>query len=166
LIIPFTRTFDGKDGNPSPDNKLREDLKKELAGVLNRALVGRKRLALNNAFTQPKSVLEAKQAYIRNNDSMRLFLEECVVADTNGTIEKKAFRDLYKQWCDRRGVKRLHDAAIKEALVHGFPKLDEYREEKTRPWCWQGIAWSPDAADYQSCTLHGGAAQGDTDVPF
>jgi putative DNA primase/helicase len=165
LIIPFTRTFDGKDGNPTPDKDLRNKLKKELPGVLNHALVGLKRLTRTQAFTQPKIVLEAKQAYIRSNDHMRVFIEECVIADKDGMIVKREFRHLYKNWCDRRGVKCLHDAAIKDALTHAFPKLDEYREDKTSAWCWQGIAWSPDAADYQPPTLQVHTAKDDTGVP-
>src|SRR2546426_8909783 len=42
--------------NPTPDKDLRDKLKKECAGVFNHALVGLKRLALNQAFTQTKSV--------------------------------------------------------------------------------------------------------------
>jgi len=162
LIIPFTKTFDGKNGNPTPDMELRAKLKQELAGVLNRACMGLKRLTLNQAFTQTKSVIEAKQAYIRSNDHMRIFIEECVLADKDDTIVKKEFRDLYKNWCDRRGVKALHDAAIKEALVSAFPKLDEYREDKYSPWRWQGITWSPDAADYQPPSMRASGAN----VPF
>src|SRR2546427_3598918 len=161
-MIPFTRTFDGKDGNPTPDKDLRDKLKKECAGVFNHALVGLKRLALNQAFTQTKSVLKTKQAYIRSNDHMRVFIEECLLADKDGMIVKKEFRDLYKNWCDRRGVKALHDAAIKDALGTAFPRLDECREDKKSPWYWQGIAWGPDAADYEPPKMHGHAAN----VPF
>jgi phage/plasmid-associated DNA primase len=148
LIIPFTRTFNGVGGNPTPDKGLREKLKDELSGILNRALCGLERLATNDAFTQPKSVVEAKQAYIRDNDHMRVFLEECVIAEKDETIVKKQFREVYQAWCDRHGVRAVHDAAIKEALKHTIPHLDEWRANKHSPWCWLGVKWGADAADY------------------
>ena len=79
VIIPFTRTFNGVGSNPTPDTGLRDKLKTELAGILNRAVDGLRRLHLNKAFTEPQSVKDAKQAYIRDNDHMQGFLEECVV---------------------------------------------------------------------------------------
>jgi putative DNA primase/helicase len=148
LIIPFTRIFDGVGSNPKPDKGLRDKLKGELPGILNRALRGLERLATTEAFTQPKSVLEAKQAYIRNNDHMHLFLEECVIAEKDKTLVKKQFRELYQYWCDRHGFRAVHDAAIKGALQHAVPHLAQWRKDKTSPWCWRGITWSADAADY------------------
>ena len=38
LIIPFTRRFDGVGNNPVPDKGLRDKLKAELSGILNRFL--------------------------------------------------------------------------------------------------------------------------------
>src|SRR5207342_3290760 len=81
LIIPFTHTFNGEAGNPVPDLGLRGKLQGELPGIFNLALRGLARLATNEAFTQPKSVLEAKQAYIRSNDNVRVFVAECLIAD-------------------------------------------------------------------------------------
>ena len=71
VIIPFTRTFNGVGDNPTPDTGLRDKLKTELAGILNRAIDGLRRLHLNKAFTQPQSVMDAKRAYIRDNDHMQ-----------------------------------------------------------------------------------------------
>jgi putative DNA primase/helicase len=154
-IIPFTRTFDGVGGNPKPDKGLRDKLKGELSGILNRALRGLERLAAHEAFTQPKSVLDAKQAYMRNNDNVRVFVAECVIAEPNETIVKKQFREVYHNWCNRRGLRAVHDGAIKEALKQAVPNLDEWRENKYSPWCWLGITWSADAADYMPATLEG-----------
>jgi hypothetical protein len=48
----------------------------------------------------------------------------------------------------------VHDAAIKEALTHAVPNLDEWRKDKNSPWCWLGIKWSADAADYMPPSLN------------
>jgi putative DNA primase/helicase len=150
LIIPFTRTFNGEGDNPAPDRNLRDKLKAELPGIFNRALQGLARLATQDAFTPSASVSEAKQAYIRDNDHLQVFLKECVIADTHAMIEKKQFREVYRNWCDRYGVRELHNAALKEGLKHMVPTIDECRKDKYSPWCWLGITWSPDAHGYMS----------------
>jgi putative DNA primase/helicase len=156
LIIPFTRTFDGANGNPTPDKGLRDKLKDELPGVFNRALRGLERLATNEAFTQPKSVVEAKKSYIRSNDNLRVFAEECLVAEPNGTITKKEFYDVYEHWCESYGDRPVVQKLLKDALKQIFPNLDEYRKDKTSPRCWLGIEWSEDAASYKRAALHAG----------
>ena len=157
LIIPFTRTFNGVGDNPQPDKGLRAKLTAELPGILNRALQGLERLATKDAFTQPQSVVDAKQAYMRDNDHMRVFLTECVVPDQASMIVKKQFREVYYQWCDRYGVHHLDDRTLKESLKEFQPRLDECREDKhnkSSSWCWLGIAWSEDAAEYLSPTFN------------
>src|SRR5262249_33257746 len=139
----------------TPDKGLRAKLQGELSGILNRALRGLERLATNDTFTEPLSVKAAKQAYMRSNDHMPVFLEECVIAEKNETIVKKHFREVYQCWCDRHGFRAVHDGAIKEALKHAVPNIDEWREKKKSPWCWLGITWSADAADYIPSSLKG-----------
>jgi putative DNA primase/helicase len=148
LIIPFSRTFNGEGANPQPDLGLRSKLQDELPGVLNRALEGLARLATNKAFTQPKSVVEAKNAYIRSNDNVRVFVEECVIAASDETIVKKTFYEVYERWCDRYGERAVSQKILKEMLKQLIPHLDEWREHNRAPWCWLGMKWSPDAATY------------------
>jgi putative DNA primase/helicase len=149
LIIPFTKTFDGIGDNPKPDKGLRDKLKTELPGILNRALEGLHRLHLNAAFTETKSVAEAKKAYIRSNDNVRVFVEECVIAETTSTIVKKEFYHVYETWCDRYGERAVSQKALKDALKKIIPRLDEWRESASTPWSWLGMHWSPDADDYR-----------------
>jgi phage/plasmid-associated DNA primase len=128
---------------------LREKLKGELPGILNRAIQGLKRLNLNEAFTQPKSVVEAKKAYIRSNDNLRVFAEECLIANPIGTITKKEFYEVYANWCESYGDRPVTQKLLKDALKQIFPNLDEWREDKTSPRCWLGFEWSDDAASYK-----------------
>jgi putative DNA primase/helicase len=153
LIIPFTRTFDGVAGNPPPDKGLREKLQGELPGILNRALQGLQRLNRNEAFTQPKSVIEAKKAYICSNDNLRVFAEECLLANPIGTITKKEFYAVYEQWCESYGDRPVRPKLLKDALKQIFPMLDEWRETKTSPRCWLGFEWSDDAASYKPASF-------------
>ena len=153
LIIPFTRTFDGVGTNPQPDKQLREKLKAELPGILNRALQGLARLTLHEAFTQPKSVIEAKQAFMRRNDNLRVFAEECLLANPIGTIPKQEFADVYKRWCESYGDRPVAHNLLKDALKQIFPMLDEWRQDKSSPRCWMGFEWSDDAASYKPATV-------------
>jgi P4 family phage/plasmid primase-like protien len=167
LIIPFTRTFDGVGGNPTPDKELRTKLQAELPGIFNRALQGLQRLTLSEKFTLPKIVLEAKQAYIRSNDNVRVFLEECVIVDTNETIVKKEFYRVYENWCDQYGERAVSQKALREVLMQSIPRLDEVRAAPTDPWSWLGMKWSEDAKDYMSPSFQvKRSGQGDTHVPF
>lgn len=149
LIIPFTQIFDGEGSNPKPDKGLRAKLQGELSGIFNRALRGLERLATHDGFTQPKSVVEAKQAYIRSNDNVRVFVAECVIAEANETIIKKEFSQVYAYWCDRYGERAVSQKALNAALKQIVPKLDECRQAATDPWSWLGMKWSADAANYQ-----------------
>jgi putative DNA primase/helicase len=148
LIIPFTRTFDGEKENPPADLGLRVKLQGELPGIFNRALRGLERLATNEVFTQPKSVVEAKKAYIRSNDNVRVFVAECVIEDKNGEIEKQRFYQVYERWCDAYGERAVSQKVLKDALTHVVPALDAYRPTPTAKWHWQHIAWSDDAKAY------------------
>lgn len=139
IIIPFTRVFDGLNGNPTPDKNLREKLKGELPGVLNRALQGLQRLNAHEAFSQPQSVREALQAYIRQNDSVRVFLEECCTINPSATVEKQRLYEAYKQWCADNGELALSQRKLKEGMEAVVPKLDEWRASPYSPRHWIGI---------------------------
>jgi putative DNA primase/helicase len=154
LVLPFTRTFDGQGTNPAPDLMLRQKLLRELPGIFNRALTGLKRLYAANAFTEPQSVIDATQAYVRSNDHVRVFGEECVRAERDQSIIKKEFYSLYQHWCVSYGERPVGQRILGETLRHIFPGLDEYRENAYKPWCWLHIKWSPDAAHYKPPSLH------------
>jgi putative DNA primase/helicase len=154
LIIPFTTVFDGVGSNPEPDKGLRGKLRGELSGILNRALRGLKRLALAEKFTEPQSILEAKEAYIRSNDNVRVFVDECVIADPLGTIVKQEFYRVYETWCDRYGERAIKQKPLKGILKEIFPKLDECRAGAHDPWSWLGMKWGPEAKNYMLPSLN------------
>ena len=74
LVIPFEKTFAGKEA----DKELRAKLYRELSGILNWALEGLQRLHTNQAFTVPKAVQDAIDAYKRENNTVASFAAECL----------------------------------------------------------------------------------------
>ena len=90
LILPLPKNLTAWGVIPTLIMPCAPKLKAEVSGILNRAL-GLDRLHANNAFTQPQSVIDAKRAYMRDNDHMQVFLEECG-PDLNAMIVKKEFR--------------------------------------------------------------------------
>jgi putative DNA primase/helicase len=148
VIIPFQRTFNFEPGNSAPDLGLRDKLMHELPGILNRALRGLARLVQQAAFTQPASVLAEKEAYMHKNDNVRAFAEECLTADTHGSIIKRDLYRVYAGWCASAGERPVSQKILREGLVRSFPRLDEWRPAAQAPWRWLGIAWSIDPDDY------------------
>jgi len=148
VIIPFSKTFNGEGTNPQPDLDLRTKLQGELSGILNCALRGLERLASKKRFTEPKSVLAAKNAYIRSNDNVRVFLAECIVEEKNGSIEKQEFYRVYERWCDASAERAVSQTALRDALKQVVPALDEWRPTAKDKRRWLGIDWSADASVY------------------
>ena len=148
IIIPFTRTFNGENGNPTPDKGLRDKLTAELPGIFNRAVCGLRRLQANKAFTEPASVKNAKAQYIRQNDNVKAFLNECVNPESSGSIEKQRFYAVYCSWCDMSNERAVSQKALKTTLKEHIATLDEYRNPKTEKWEWLGMEWNTDAKEY------------------
>jgi hypothetical protein len=79
---------------------------------------------------------------------VRVFVQECVIAEASSTIVKKDFYQVYQNWCDSYGERAVSQKALKKALEQIIPKLDECRAKASDPWSWLGMRWSTDAADY------------------
>jgi P4 family phage/plasmid primase-like protien len=142
LIIPFERTFEGKNA----DNELRLKLRNELPGILNRALRGLQRLFTEGKFTEPQAVKAALEEYRRDNDTVASFVAEHAVEEANATTLKKKFYQNYRKWCETQGLPHETQKQLKTSLRHLFPKLDELRPRSGRaPWHWVGFKLIEDA---------------------
>ncbi len=138
LIIPFERSFKGRQA----DKSLRAKLRQELPGIFNRAVRGLHRLFANEAFTEPVAVQEALKAYVRSNDNVRVFVDECVEVDAQQSITKKEFYCVYEKWCDDCGERAISQKALKDALKQALPAIGESRPTAKVPWQWNGIKWN------------------------
>lgn len=142
LIIPFERTFEGKEA----DRELRAKLRNELPGILNRALRGLRRLFSEGKFTEPQTVKAALEEYKRENDTVGSFVAEFVVEDANATTAKQSLYGKYRNWCESQGLRPVAQKQFKTALGHIFSTLDEVRSSGGKgPWHWMGIRLIEDA---------------------
>jgi P4 family phage/plasmid primase-like protien len=80
------------------DGKLKERLRQESSGILN-ALVRACREWQEVGLLPPKSVLDAVQAYRREDDVERRFIEEHYVLDARSAVRSDVLYDRYKNWC-------------------------------------------------------------------
>ena len=141
LIIPFERSFKGKQA----DKSLRAKLRQELPGIFNRAVRGLHRLFANEAFTEPVAVQEALKAYVRSNDNVRVFVDECVDVVAGQHISKKEFYAVYGVWCEQNGEQAISQKALKDALKQAVPTVREGRPTAKGPRSWEGVQWNGNA---------------------
>jgi P4 family phage/plasmid primase-like protien len=141
LVIPFEKTFTGKEA----DKGLRVKLYAELSGVLNRALEGLQRLDTNHAFTVPKAVQDALDAYKRENNTVASFAAECLTENPLGHITKKWLYQQYRGWCQLQKLHAARQVEFKLGLHELFPALDEVRLNRGKgPWQWKGVEYVAD----------------------
>jgi phage/plasmid-associated DNA primase len=124
---------------------LRAKLYQELSGILNRALEGLHRLHTNQAFTVPKVVQDALDAYKRENNTVASFAAECLAENPLGHITKKWLYKQYRSWCQLQKLHAVRQVEFKVGLQELFPALDEVRLDRGRgPWQWKGIKYVAD----------------------
>jgi len=101
FILPFEKRFDGKNA----DKHLKEKLQVELAGILNWALVGLKRLRENDyEFTKSVAIEEAIGRYKQEQNPMLDYMREMIEIKSGVRVEKAKISQGYQVWCQRNGL--------------------------------------------------------------
>lgn len=144
IIIPFNRTFKGKDRDDELRNKLKQPC--ELSGILNHAITGMKRLHQNKGFSIPEQSEKQIEQYKLLNDSVTAFIDECVIKDSNEIILKQEFYASYKLWCGQQNIKPKASNKIRSSLETNIPFLDEARlPDSYGKWHWIGMRLTNEA---------------------
>lgn len=122
LIIPFTRVFRKEE----MDRQLNDKLRKELSGIFNWIMVGRKRIiAQDGCFTESAEIRSAK-AYARINGSSVLQWLTDSGYKPKGSVENgdrkvrltsKELRDKYVEYCTDMGYNAKGQKNLREELV-------------------------------------------------
>ena len=104
MVIPFAKTFTPEEVDPDLFKRIE---KNELAGVLNMALAGLKRLRERGNFLLPKDVDEANKDWFSQCSSLAAFMrQQC----QHGAAYKMKVAELYNAyeiWTDGQGFKHV-----------------------------------------------------------
>lgn len=100
-ILTFNVSFTGDEC----DTTLKDELPKELSGVLNFALKGLKRLFKKRDFTQVPSSKAAKREWELAADQVSAFIEEECELNPSAKILIGDLYDKYKDWATESGIK-------------------------------------------------------------
>lgn len=95
IMINFPNKFEGDDADPNILEKITTE--EEMAGFLNWAIEGLKRLLRNGHFTDSKTTEQIREEYIRKSNPIQAFVEDCTVSYSQGEISKDR---LYRRFCD------------------------------------------------------------------
>lgn len=101
IIVPFPRTFKKEDRKV----ELKDELLKELPGILNWAILGLKRLRSNNyQFSECKAIKETESAYYNEQNPVREFFQSHVVQVDGSRTKQSDFYNMYSQWLTVQGI--------------------------------------------------------------
>ncbi|MCD7035329.1 phage/plasmid primase, P4 family [Metabacillus sp. GX 13764] len=101
IIVPFPRTFKKEERNV----ELKDELLKELPGILNWAILGLKRLRSNNyQFSACKAIEETERAYYNEQNPVREFFHSHVVKEDGFRTKQSDFHHTYSQWLNIQGI--------------------------------------------------------------
>ncbi len=118
LIFPFDVSFLGRE-----DRDLTDKLAGELAGILNWAIVGLRRLRARGRFEQHKDMADAKKRMLYAGDPLRAFIEERAIVVPNAKVHKSVLYSSYQAYCATVGAHPLPLHKFGERLPQAFPSI-------------------------------------------
>lgn len=110
--IPFDWRVPDELVNPN----LESDLLKEREGILAWMVRGAVEYA-KNGLGKCGAVERATKAYVRDNNSVALFLEDCVRTGTVGRIQAGDMHGRYKTYCEEQGARSLPMKSFNKELL-------------------------------------------------
>jgi len=122
LAVTHNVRFDGKGNNPVADPYLAERIiATELPGIAAWAAEGGQRLLANNAYTPLASSDALVDAWARDSDPMRRFVEEHLVADPACVTSARSVYAAFKSWAQDNGNSAPQSARLFRRLpTFGF----------------------------------------------
>jgi putative DNA primase/helicase len=134
-LIPFNKTFKKED----QDGHLSEKLKKELPGILNWALKGLMDYRTLGGLYQPAIIKEAVESYRRENDSVRVFVEEVCTIESNASMDGPQIYTSYKDFCLNSGLRPLGLGKFNAAMLETCVLKGITRDKRASGFVWYGI---------------------------
>lgn len=121
LFLPFNAEIKDKDRI----RNLADRFNDELAGILNWAMNGLKRLVTQNKFTRSKRMIEEIEAYKDDVNPIRAFVRDAIIADEKYLVPNKYLYGVYRSFIEEKGgtpmkEKNFFNALNDECLLSGF----------------------------------------------
>ena len=129
LIIPFSRNF-SNDPNRRDPEELHVELIGEKEGILKKALQAYTKVEKTGQFSETAETEHAKAAYQMQNEPVKQFIADCIIADMDGYISVADMNANYKHWCDENGYKKVSAKRLEDALTAEF--APDYKKASTR----------------------------------
>lgn len=111
-VIPFNKIF--SDGDRI--NDLKERLDKELPGIFNWSLIGLNRLRNVGKFTACQQTDLIKDKFQKENNTLRLFIEDTCIEIQGAKTQTGLLYTLYKEWAQINGYKAMSNRTFKQEL--------------------------------------------------
>jgi putative DNA primase/helicase len=142
IIIRFPNTFEGDAANPNLIDELTTE--EELAGLLNLALKGRRRLLENGRFSYNKTTEDIQEEYERLSNPVAAFIADMCEEDPEEYAVKDELYNAFKSYCKANGYPVFSEKKFTE-LLKKQTSVSDYRPvvEGERKRAWQGIKLLP-----------------------
>lgn len=140
LMLRFTRSAFGKE-----NRALRNQIDREMPGILKWAIEGWRRLQINDRFSQPESGEEFLEMAADASSPIAAFVRDRIdwTGDERDYETVQAVFDAYEEWCRKVRCQpaRLHSFA--PSLYSALPELKKSRQKRdgsgARPWTYFGL---------------------------
>jgi len=151
LYLPFRVTIPPEERNPN----LAQQLKTEIAGILNWALEGRRSLYATGRFPTSAVSMGAIQEYRRESNPAGVFLREQCHWEDGERVGVDAMYQAYRGWAKDNGHTSLNNAQFGKEVTKVYRTVKKVRataEDGSRPWMYQGLALGtqPEAVDLKT----------------
>ena len=115
-IIPFDRTFIGKEDDPELFERIWTT---ELPGILNRALSGWTRLQKRGSFSLPIDMEKRRASWLREANPLPDFIAEACERDAGGSLLLEDFYNAFQGWTQANGITRVQQKrTVSHNLAH------------------------------------------------
>ncbi len=143
VVIPFEHQITKDERNPY----MIDLLKNEMSGILNWAIRGLRRLQKQKMFTDCPAAEAAKGKFIKDSDSVMLFVEECCKRKSSFQVSTIGFYRAYRKFCDERGYLPCADNEFGKRLKLHIKTLNRQRlaRDGNREWIYQGVKLTDEA---------------------
>lgn len=122
LVLQMQHSFYGRE-----DSCLTDRLLKELPGIFNWALAGRKRLYARGRFIQPKSGENIVEEMVQMNNPLSAFIDKCCDLGPSYQESKDLVYEAYRIWTTKTQLHYLDGASFARSLYASHPSLGSAR---------------------------------------